>query len=76
MAYYGIYRGTALNTLDPLGQGRMQVVVPALPSVTLAWASPCRDYKNTQTMPPIGTQVWVMFENGNISHPVWMGCAT
>jgi Type VI secretion system/phage-baseplate injector OB domain len=74
MANYGIYAGTVINTVDPLMKGRMQVSLPMVAGPTSAWAVPCRDYKST-TVPPVGTPVWIMFEAGNVDHPVWMGCA-
>jgi hypothetical protein len=73
MANFGIYRGIVVNTGDPLMKGRLQINVPSQPSGA-TWAAACRDYKSTAT-PPIGTEVWVMFEGGDPSHPVWMGCA-
>ncbi len=72
MAYYGIYRGSVLNNADPTMKGRVQVSVPAIAAAT-NWALPCRNFGSTAT-PPIGTAVWVMFEGGNLSTPVWMGC--
>ena len=74
MAFHGIYRGTVMNTADPQMKGRMQVAIPDVSGAGSAWAMPCRDYKSTAT-PPIGTVVWVMFERGDPSSPVWMGCA-
>jgi phage gp45-like len=72
MAYYGIYRGNVVNSADPSMKGRLQVNVPAVAGAA-TWALPCRDYGST-TNPPIGSTVWVMFEGGNLSNPVWMGC--
>ena len=74
MANYGIYRGTVVNTADPLMKGRLQINVPSQASGA-SWAEPCREFKSTAT-PTIGTQVWVMFEAGDPAHPVWMGCAS
>jgi phage gp45-like len=73
MAYFGIYRGTIMNTADPTMKGRVQVNVPAIAGAA-GWALPCREY-GSMTKPPIGGAVWVMFEGGDIAHPVWMGCA-
>ena len=74
MAYHGIYRGMVMNTADPLMKGRLQVTIPVISGPTSGWALPCREY-NSKDTPPIGTQVWVMFEGGDPSSPVWMGCA-
>lgn len=74
MAHFGIYRGVVMNTGDPMAMGRLQVSVPSMLAGTTAWAMPCREF-GAKKAPPIGTSVWVMFEGGDVSHPVWMGCA-
>jgi uncharacterized protein involved in type VI secretion and phage assembly len=77
--YYGKYRGTVLNNIDPLQQGRLQVQVPdvggLMPS---SWAMPCVPVAGIQNgmvaLPVIGSGVWVEFEQGNPDHPIWTGC--
>ena len=77
--YFGKYRGTVLNNIDPLQTGRLQVQVPdiggLLPS---SWAMPCFPSAGPQsgvwTIPPIGAGVWVEFEQGNQDYPIWTGC--
>lgn len=41
--FYGIYRGTVYNDVDPTGAGRIQVIVPQVGGKTdpLDWAMPC-----------------------------------
>jgi hypothetical protein len=73
MAYYGIYRGSLMNTADPQMKGRVQVSVPSIGAAAGGWAAPCREFKS-QAMPPVGSPVWVMFEGGDPASPVWMGC--
>jgi hypothetical protein len=73
VAHYGIYRGNVLNTADPMMKGRIQVRVPAIAVVASDWALPCREYRST-ALPQVGSVVWVMFEGGDPSYPVWMGC--
>jgi hypothetical protein len=73
MAFHGIYRGTVMNTADPMMTGRIQVSIPSVVGGATSWALPCRPVNSTDA-PRIGTAVWVMFENGDASHPVWMGC--
>jgi len=75
MASYGIYRGQVTNSQDPAMKGRLQVLVPAFGTAASGWALPCREYKST-AVPPPGSDVWVMFEGGDVSHPVWVGCAS
>ena len=74
MAYFGLYAATVMNTADPQMKGRMQVALANVPGAASPWAMPCREYRST-TVPPIGTRVWVMFEQGNLDLPVWIGCA-
>ncbi len=77
--FYGKYRGTVENNVDPLQQGRVQVLVPAvLGDGRLSWAMPCAPYAGPQvglfTVPPVGANVWVEFEAGDPDHPIWTGC--
>lgn len=76
--YYGKYRGKVDNNLDPLGQGRVQVKVPAvLGETTLAWAMPCSPYAGPGVglfmVPPNDANVWVEFEGGDPNLPIWAG---
>jgi Type VI secretion system/phage-baseplate injector OB domain len=78
-SYFGKYRGTVEQNLDPMQQGRLQVKVPAvLGDGTLSWAMPCVPYAGSQVgfyaVPPIGANVWVEFEAGDPDHPIWSGC--
>lgn len=76
--HWGKYRGTVLLNLDPEGLGRLLCEVPLLPGMLLNWALPCIPYAGLEegffAMPPIGANVWVEFENGNPSYPIWSGC--
>ena len=77
--YYGKYRGTVANNVDPMQQGRLQVSVPAvLGTGTLSWAMPCVPYAGPGvglfTLPPNGANVWVEFEGGDPNFPIWAGC--
>jgi|SRR5215471_6391686 len=77
--YYGKYRGTVVTNVDPMQQGRIQVRVPdVLGDVTSSWAMPCFPFAGTQlgfyTVPPVGAGVWVEFEQGDVSYPIWVGC--
>ena len=70
----GLYRGTVVNNVDPLGLGRLQVGVPsAMGSSDFSWARPCVPFGGWFMLPPAGALVWVMFEEGNANDPVWMG---
>lgn len=77
--YYGKYRGTVENNLDPQQMGRLQVSVPAvLGDGSLSWAMPCTPYAGSGVgffaIPPVGANVWVEFEAGDTDYPIWSGC--
>ncbi len=77
--HYGKYRGTVADNEDPRKQGRIKVQVPEiLGDVDSGWALPCAPYAGEQTgayaVPPVGAGVWVEFEAGEVSRPIWAGC--
>jgi len=77
--FYGKYRGTVVNNVDPMLQGRIQAMVPDVSNVMLtSWAEPCVPVAGMQmgifSVPPIGAGVWIEFEQGDPDHPVWTGC--
>ena len=76
--FYGKYRGLVANNADPLGLGRLQATVPeVLGEATSGWALPCAPYGGTGcglfAVPPVGAGVWIEFEAGEVSRPVWTG---
>ncbi|WP_299773894.1 phage baseplate assembly protein V [uncultured Tateyamaria sp.] len=76
--YYGKYRGTVVNNVDPLLTGRIQAIVPDVSGVALSsWAMPCFPMAGIQTgnvaVPPIGAGVWIEFEKGDPDYPIWTG---
>jgi hypothetical protein len=80
--FYGKYRGTVLNNIDPEQRGRLQVQVPdVLVMLPSTWAEACVGLSGptgpamgTYLVPPIGTAVWVEFERGDPNRPIWSGC--
>ncbi len=76
--YFGKYRGTVLQNIDPEQRARIQVMVPdvggLLPS---SWAMPCVPLAGkamgTFMVPQIGAGVWVEFEQGDPEYPIWTG---
>jgi uncharacterized protein involved in type VI secretion and phage assembly len=76
--FYGKYRGSVINNVDPLQIGRIQATVPdvsgLLPST---WAMPCVPVAGfgmgVFTVPPIGSGVWMEFERGDPDYPIWVG---
>ena len=78
MSFFGKYRGTVVNNIDPMLIGRVQVSVPAvLGEGTLSWAMPCAPFAGmTEGMfavPTVGANVWVEFEGGNPDFPIYSG---
>jgi hypothetical protein len=80
--YYGKYRGTVLNNVDPELRGRLMLTVPdVLGAIPSSWAEPCVPLAGPTgppmgiyLVPPIGAGVWAEFEQGDPSHPIWAGC--
>jgi uncharacterized protein involved in type VI secretion and phage assembly len=76
--FFGKYRGTVANNVDPMQQGRIQAIVPdATGAIPTSWALPCLPMTGIQagvfTVPPIGAAVWIEFEQGNTDYPIWTG---
>lgn len=77
--YYGKYRGKVVDNKDPKGLGRIRVEVPELLNdQKTGWALPCLPYGGSKdtglfTVPEVGSNVWVEFQAGNLSHPIWTG---
>ena len=75
--YYGKYRGTVINNIDPMQIGRIQVIVPDVTIIPGSWAMPCvplaGKQEGTFMIPQIGAGVWVEFEQGDPDYPIWVG---
>ena len=75
---YGKYRGVVVDNEDLMELGRIMVEVAALPGMVASWAMPSVPYAGPEVgwvfMPPIGANVWIEFEMGNPSLPIWSGC--
>ncbi len=75
--YMGRYRGLVVETSDLTERGRLQVQIPAILDGLAVWAMPSAPYAGDQvgfyTLPPIGSGVWIEFEGGDPSYPVWAG---
>jgi len=77
-SFPAIYRGTVVDNNDPQGLGRLRVQVPAvLGPVNDNWAVPCVPYAGPNVgffaLPPVGAEVWIQFERGDRTLPVWTG---
>lgn len=72
--YPGIYRGSVYSNKDPLNQRRLRLLIPAvLGSTPTQWAWPVDPSGLTLEPPATKQGVWVMFENGDPSFPLWIG---
>jgi Type VI secretion system/phage-baseplate injector OB domain len=76
--FYGKYRGLVVENIDPEQRGRLIAQVPdVLGLIPSSWAMPCVPAAGIQAgcfiVPPIGSQVWMEFEQGNPDYPIWTG---
>jgi len=67
-----------INNIDPLKIGRIQAMVPdVLGTTPSGWAMPCVPCAGPQlgflALPSIGAGVWIEFEGGDPSYPIWVG---
>lgn len=71
--YYGKYSGEVTDPSDPEKLGRIKVSVPSVfPPDVEVWARPCFASGHF-FVPPAQTKVWVEFEAGDTSYPLWVG---
>lgn len=77
--FYGKYRGTVINNIDPQRIGRIMAQVPAV-SLLLptSWCMPCYPLAGKlmgiSYVPQIASGVWIEFEGGDPDYPIWTGC--
>lgn len=76
--YFGKYQGIVRNNVDDEDRGRLEVQVPRVMGDQLIWAMPCVPYAGQDVgsylIPEIGSGVWIEFEAGDLSRPIWVGC--
>jgi uncharacterized protein involved in type VI secretion and phage assembly len=76
--FYGKYRGT-VTEVESGGKGRIKAQVPAvLKDTVTGWCMPCVPYAGNNVgfafLPEVGSGVWIEFEGGDVSFPIWVGC--
>ncbi|HEY5151334.1 MAG TPA: phage baseplate assembly protein V [Mycobacterium sp.] len=76
--FYGKYRGTVINNVDPEQRGRVMAMVPdVLGLIPSSWALPCvplaGKQEGTFMVPQLGAAVWIEFEQGDPNYPIWVG---
>ncbi len=80
--FFGKYRGTVVNNIDPESRARLLCLVPDVLGLTPSgWceccaplAGPVGTSMGVHLVPPIGAGVWVEFEQGDPNYPIWSGC--
>jgi hypothetical protein len=76
--FYGKYRGIVQDIDDPEGLARIRANVPEVFDTEVSpWAWPCSTYAGPDVglhaVPPVGAGVWIEFEAGDPSRPIWVG---
>jgi uncharacterized protein involved in type VI secretion and phage assembly len=77
--FYGKYRGRVTEVGDKENLGRIKALVPAvLGDQETGWCMPCVPYAGDGVgfvcIPERGAGVWIEFEGGDVSYPIWTGC--
>ena len=77
--YFGKYRGQITDNGDPDNLGRVKAKVPkVLGDEETGWALPAFIYGGASeqgffAVPDVGAGVWIEFEGGDLSYPLWTG---
>jgi phage baseplate assembly protein gpV len=74
--FYGKYRGIVSAT--DAATMRIKAIVPSvLGETSTGWCMPCVPYAGPRTgfafLPDVGSGVWIEFEGGDVSFPIWVG---
>lgn len=77
--FYGKHRGLVRDVDDPDKLGRIKAQVPEiLGEEDSPWALPCVPFAGAShglvLLPEVGDGVWIEFEAGDPSRPIWTGC--
>lgn len=75
--FFGKYRGTVTDV--DASTLRIKANVPAvLADQPTGWCMPCVPYAGDGVglgfLPEVGSGVWIEFEGGDVSYPIWVGC--
>jgi hypothetical protein len=72
--FYGVYRAVVFDNKDPNSLGRLRLKIPQVfANVPTGWSWPTSPAGVRTTSPSIGQGIWVMFEGGDPSFPMWIG---
>jgi uncharacterized protein involved in type VI secretion and phage assembly len=77
--FFGKYRGIVSDVGDPEGMGRIVASVPEVYGTEDSpWALPVVPFAGPShglvLLPEVGDGVWIEFEAGDVSRPLWTGC--
>lgn len=77
--YYSRYKGIVVDDDDPYSMNRLKVAVPDIHGGIIDWALPINQQGSMDSgikylTPKVKDLVWVSFENGNPSKPLWEYC--
>jgi uncharacterized protein involved in type VI secretion and phage assembly len=75
--FFGKYRGSVTEV--DAGTLRIKAKVPeVLADQPTGWCMPCVPYAGDGVglafLPEVGSGVWIEFEGGDVSYPIWVGC--
>jgi uncharacterized protein involved in type VI secretion and phage assembly len=75
--FFGKYRGSVTDVDAP--SMRIKATVPAvLGDQATGWCRACTPYAGPDQgfafLPDVGAGVWIEFEGGDVSYPIWTGC--
>ena len=75
--FYGKYRGSVTDV--DAATLRIKAKCPSvLGEQTTGWCMPCVPYAGDSVgvafLPEVGSGVWIEFEAGDVSYPIWSGC--
>jgi uncharacterized protein involved in type VI secretion and phage assembly len=75
--FYGKYRGTVTDV--DASTLRIKAKVPSvLGEQATGWCMPCVPYAGPGVgiafLPETGAGVWIEFEGGDVTYPIWVGC--
>jgi uncharacterized protein involved in type VI secretion and phage assembly len=74
--FYGKYRGTVIDV--DASTMRIKANVPSvLGNLPTGWCMACVPYAGPNVgfvmLPEVGSGVWIEFEGGDVSYPIWVG---
>ncbi|MCC6617079.1 MAG: type IV secretion protein Rhs [Anaerolineae bacterium] len=75
--FYGVCPARVTNNLDPLGQGRVSIIIPMLGDTSGLWARVAVPFagnnRGTWLIPDVDDEVLIAFESGDPARPIVIG---